>query len=62
MAIKYKYLSDGSQTYRDIPAGDLSDEAWERLTSEQKTWVAGSPFYEEVKKSAAPRTTAPEEE
>lgn len=63
---KYRYLSDGSQTYRDIPAGDLSDEVWELLTEEQKAWVAASPFYEEIKaERATGRSTAktvPEEE
>ena len=46
--MKYKYVGTG-EFYAGIPAQDLSDEAFEKLSAEQKKLVQNSKLYKPEK-------------
>jgi len=57
---KYKYVG-GGEFYHGIPARDLSEADWARLSQEQQKLVAAGPLYEAVEKKAAGKSKANKE-
>jgi hypothetical protein len=43
--VKAKYVGDGSEFLNGVPARDLTDEDWNRLTEEQQDAVINSRIY-----------------
>lgn len=65
MKVKFKYIGSGGEFLHGIPARDLNEEDWERLTEEQQGIVTVSLLYKQVGAEArikAGTSPAPTEE
>ena len=56
----YKYIGDGKIFLPGVPARDLTDEEWERLTPEQKAAARNSRVYRH-QKPQKPKKNTPKE-
>jgi hypothetical protein len=45
--IKFKYVGSGGEFLNNIPARDLTEDDWERLTKEQQKMVTVSLLYKD---------------
>lgn len=46
--IRFKYIGSGAEFLHGIPARDLTETDWDRLTKEQQEIVIASLVYQEV--------------
>lgn len=62
MKIKFKYIGHGGEFLHGVPARDLMEEDWERLTEAQQGLVVVSLLYKEAKNLKAEAEAEAEEE